>query len=244
MTVSIRRRPRLLALAAGALAFSAPLLAGCSGPAGAAGRAPAPEPEAVRYSPEQIGAALTAVNASEGLSGQILGQEDLGRSAGDIAAGLGTMSFDPAECAQFAVTDVSKVLEAANLGHLAAISRSPESTVLVAVASGTKGSEIPQAKADRDVVERCRTVAITQGGKRSNLTVQPRPALVEGAEASAITTLSDYTGVMAHQAVVEASTGATRVTVTHGIRAGAEDAAIDRAEAIAAAVLKALEVQP
>ncbi|WP_139346664.1 hypothetical protein [Sinomonas mesophila] len=247
-----------LALGLAALTLGASGLAGCGAPAtsgqdgGAAQSSspsptPTPTPTPTPYDDAQISAALTSVNTSEALGGQLLSAEQLAAAAPGFAEMLESLQIQPADCGVIlALGASSPTPKGTTVGTLLAASADPASAVSISVATSAHPQPGTDIAASRTALAPCTTFTATTP-QAPGLTITGSmtevPATVPSAETFGLVMSMEAAGQTFQTATLAAKKDLTLVTVTPGVGPAGPEAAVSRAESLATAVYTALEAQ-
>ena len=187
-----------------------------------------------QYTPEELEAALQAVKADQGLSGEIANQEMLSPLLQETPDALAGVTITPAKCDVLATTDIAGVLENANMAMLML-----SATDVLMIASHPDESVMEKQFADNSLLlEDCAQFQMEAAGQVITASAEPVDATTDAEQTQAFRTVITAGEEVTESTQLSVVSGTTNIQITLN---GAEGAAsMSKAEDLANALLAEL----
>lgn len=211
-----------------------------SSPSATATPTPTPAVGQDQYTPAELEAALAAVLADRGMTGEVITQEDLApllEGAPDQLAGL---VITPEQCDVLASADIAAALDSANMAMIML-----SETDTLTIASHPEASVMDkQVEENARLLDECAQFQMEAGGQVISAAVESVDASTDGETTQAFRTTITAAEQVTDTVQVSAVSGTTNVQVsmTGGLSGAPEsEEAVARAETIINEVLAELE---
>ncbi|MCC3266427.1 hypothetical protein [Arthrobacter gengyunqii] len=187
-----------------------------------------------QYTPEELEAALQAVKADQGLSGEIANQEMLSPLLQEAPDALAGVTITPEKCDVLATTDIAGILESANMAMLMLTA-----TDMLMIASHPDESVMEKQFADNSLLlEECAQFQMEAAGQVMTASIEPVDATTDAEQTQAFRTAITAGEEVTESTQLSVVSGTTNIQITlNGPEGGAS---MSKAEDLANALLAEL----